>query len=89
MQNFKKVFLAAAVTLAFRAGAMAGTLKMGISFSLNCRNRPVPRIMTSIGSPQTMLLRSVIKRVRVSTGTSLSVGFVEGPQRFGGHGGTA
>ncbi|UVL46492.1 ABC transporter substrate-binding protein [Pseudomonas moraviensis] len=30
MQNFKKVFLAAAVTLAFSAGAMAETLKMGI-----------------------------------------------------------
>ncbi|WP_130929058.1 ABC transporter substrate-binding protein [Pseudomonas sp. Sample_20] len=30
MQNFKKVFLAAAVTLAFTAGAMAETLKMGI-----------------------------------------------------------
>ena len=30
MQNYKKVFLAAAVTLAFSAGAMAETLKMGI-----------------------------------------------------------
>ncbi|GLH42069.1 transporter substrate-binding domain-containing protein [Pseudomonas moraviensis] len=30
MQNFKKIFLAAAVTLAFSAGAMAETLKMGI-----------------------------------------------------------
>ncbi|CAH0299411.1 amino acid ABC transporter [Pseudomonas koreensis] len=30
MQNFKKVFLAAAVTLAFSAGVMAETLKMGI-----------------------------------------------------------
>ncbi|MDT6920403.1 ABC transporter substrate-binding protein [Pseudomonas atacamensis] len=30
MQNFKKVFLTAAVTLAFSAGAMAETLKMGI-----------------------------------------------------------
>lgn len=30
MQNFKKVFLAAAVTLAFSAGAIAETLKMGI-----------------------------------------------------------
>ena len=30
MQNYKKVFQAAAVTLAFRAGAMAETLKMGI-----------------------------------------------------------
>ncbi|MFJ4587761.1 ABC transporter substrate-binding protein [Pseudomonas moraviensis] len=30
MQNFKKVFLAAAVTLAFSAGSMAETLKMGI-----------------------------------------------------------
>jgi putative lysine/arginine/ornithine/histidine/octopine transport system substrate-binding protein len=30
MQNFKKVFLAAAVTLAFSAGAMAETVKMGI-----------------------------------------------------------
>ena len=30
MQNYKKVFLAAAVTLAFSAGAMADTLKMGI-----------------------------------------------------------
>ena len=30
MQNFKKVFLAAAVTLAFSASAMAETLKMGI-----------------------------------------------------------
>ena len=30
MQNCKKVFLAAAVTLAFSAGAMAETLKMGI-----------------------------------------------------------
>jgi len=30
MQNFKKVFLAAAVTLAISAGAMAETLKMGI-----------------------------------------------------------
>ena len=30
MQNYKKIFLAAAVTLAFSAGAMAETLKMGI-----------------------------------------------------------
>ncbi|MGJ7515119.1 ABC transporter substrate-binding protein [Pseudomonas baetica] len=30
MQNYKKVFLAAAVTLAFSASAMAETLKMGI-----------------------------------------------------------
>ncbi|WP_223443207.1 MULTISPECIES: ABC transporter substrate-binding protein [Pseudomonas] len=30
MQNYKKVFLAAAATLAFSAGAMAETLKMGI-----------------------------------------------------------
>eukprot|EP01030_Chromulinospumella_sphaerica_P014776 gene14776-14572_t len=30
MRNYKKVFLAAAVTLAFSAGAMAETLKMGI-----------------------------------------------------------
>ncbi|PCR94278.1 amino acid ABC transporter [Pseudomonas sp. FW215-R2] len=30
MQNYKKVFLAAAVSLAFSAGAMAETLKMGI-----------------------------------------------------------
>ncbi|WP_433738194.1 ABC transporter substrate-binding protein [Pseudomonas putida] len=30
MQNYKKVFLAAAVTLAFSAGAMAENLKMGI-----------------------------------------------------------
>jgi len=30
MQNFKKIFLAAAVTLAFSAGAVAETLKMGI-----------------------------------------------------------
>lgn len=30
MQNYKKIFLAAAVTLAFSAGAAAETLKMGI-----------------------------------------------------------